>query len=490
MEKKVDKINVESIDRSMGRDLGVLRLTAFAIGATLAGGVFTLSGDMSAGGAHTAAILVGWVITGIGMYGLMMCFYELNRVKPDLTSGIFSYAQAGFGEYIGFNAAWGYWISCVLANVAFATLLFASIGYFLPVFGEGTNWQSMLAASVIVWLCVFLVTRGVRQAALLNVVVVAAKVLPILVLIVAILLARKFSLDIFMNNFMGNGDMPFFDQVKSTIFTTVWVFIGIEGAVVISGRGKNTRTAGRATVIAFTSLLALYIVISILSMGVLTSSELAALDNPPMAGVLEAVVGTWGAVLVNIALIISVTGAMYTYTMLIAEGSFAPAAKKAFPKIFAKENKNGAPIGAVLISSGVVQLFLIVVVFNDAPFQAVYYISGSMIMLPYFLSAFYYLKLKVQKGDVIDNEKPRAVTWIFAVIGSIYGIWMIYASGMDYVLATALLYAPGVIIYIIAKKQNGLKPFGKMVDIIVLAVILVLAVVAAIRIINGSIVLL
>lgn len=476
-----------SLEKNMGRGLGTVRMTFFSIGATLAGGVFTLSGDMSAGGAHTGAILLGWIICGIGMFNLMMCFYELNRVRPDLASGIFTYAREGFGEYLGFNSAWGYWISAMLANVSFATLLFSALGYFFPVFGDGNNAVSMICASIFLWITVILILRGVAQAATLNLIVVCAKAVPIICLILAIVFARGFHWDIFTENFWGDGTMPFFDQVKQTIFTTVWVFIGVEGAVVISGRAKSTKVAGRSAMIAFLSLLALYMVISILSMGVMSSDELAALGNPPMAGVLEHVVGHWGGVLVNIAVIISVSGAMYTYTMLYAESAFAPAAMKAFPKIFTIENKKGAPMGSLLISTLIVQIFLIIVIFNASTFQIVYYTSASMIMVPYFLSALFYFKLMAKGQGIADEESKKWLCWIYAILGTIYGIWLMYASGLEYLLIMALLYGPGIIIYIWTKKQYNEKPFGKPVDIIFLIVILVMFVLSIVLLANGTI---
>ena len=113
------------------------------------------------------------------------------------------------------------------------------------------------------------------------------------------------------------------EQVKATVYTTVWVFIGIEGAVVISGRAKNTSIAGKATILAFISLFILYVLISILSMGVMTTEKLAALGNPPMAFVLKSVVGSWGSALVNIGVIISVGGALFTYTILCVDSIYA-----------------------------------------------------------------------------------------------------------------------------------------------------------------------
>lgn len=283
--------------------LGVGKLSLFAIGTTLASGVFSLSGDFAAGGAHTLATLIGWLICGVGMMGLTMCFFKLSVVRTDLTSGIYSYAKEGFGEYVGFNSAWGYWMSALLAQLSFITLLFASLGSFFDVFGDGSNLLSMVVASAIIWILSFLVLRGVNQAVTINAIVVIAKIVPIVVVVVAIILAGAFKMDIFMQNFSGvEGGDSLMEQVKSTVYVTVWLFIGIEGAVVLSGRGKNTKVAGKATVISFVSLFILYFLISFLSMGVMPAEELGVLGNPPMAGVLEYVVGPWGAALVNMRL--------------------------------------------------------------------------------------------------------------------------------------------------------------------------------------------
>ena len=51
-------------------------------------------------------------------------------------------------------------------------------------------------------------------------------------------------------------------------------------------------------------------------MGVMPAKELAELPNPSLGGVLEAVVGPWGASLVNIGVIISLGGALFSYTTL------------------------------------------------------------------------------------------------------------------------------------------------------------------------------
>lgn len=471
------------------KGLGTVRLTMFGIGLILASGVFAISGDFAASGAYPLATLLGWLIAGIGMFSLCMCFFRLSIAKPELTSGLYTYAKEGFGDFIGFCSAWGYWISAILAQISFITLLFASLGYFFPVFGEGNNAMSIIVASIIVWLLALLVSRGINQAVTINVIVVAAKILPILVLIVAIIFANAFSTDIFMDNFTGEGSgMNLLDQIKGTTFITVWIFIGIEGSVVISERAKNTKVAGRATIICFLSMLLLYVMISVLSMGVMTTEDLAALGNPPMAGVLQAVVGDWGAMLVNIAVVISIAGALFTYTILCVDSAYAPATKGCFPKFFAKENKHGAPIPALVISTLVIQAFLIIIYFNEATYQVCYALSTSMIMFPYFLSGLYCLKATI-KGETLQGQSGGAKmgTWVFAIIGAVYGLWMLYASGWTSVVSSALLFGPGILIYMYTQKQRGEKLFPKTTDLIATVVVLAAFVAAIILIANGTI---
>jgi len=469
------------------RNLGTFRLVLFSIGLTLASGVFSMMGDFAANGAYTGAVLIGWAIAGVGMLGLSMSFYRLSIVRPELTSGIYSYAREGFGDYIGFNSAWGYWISAILAQVSFVTLFFAALGYFFPAFGAGNNLTSIVVGSVIIWLLFGLILRGVNEAVTINAIVVIAKIVPILSLILTILVARAFDWSVFTQNFWGEGaGMSIFDQVKATTYVTVWIFIGIEGAVVISGRAKNTKIAGRATAISFLSLLALYFAISFLSMGVMPAEDLAELGNPRMAGILEYVVGPWGAVLVNVAVIISIGGALLSYTILATDSAFAPAVQKCFPKIFTKLNKRNAPVSSALISTLVIQMFLIIVYFNESSYQICYTLSTSAIMFPYFLSALFCLKITVKGEGMSDlSTGGKAKAWIFTIIGAVYGFWLLYSSGLTYILVSALLYAPGTILYLYSKKEQKEKFFGTKVDMVVFVIVMI-AFIASIVALNAG----
>ncbi len=106
--------------------------------------------------------------------------------------------------------------------------------------------------------CPFLILRGVQTAASINLVATLAKLLPLGAFIV--LAIMMFKLDTFTLDFTGvELGIPVWEQVKNTMLITLWVFIGVEGAVVVSARAKNKRDVGRATLLAVLAALGIYL---------------------------------------------------------------------------------------------------------------------------------------------------------------------------------------------------------------------------------------
>lgn len=452
--------NNQKNNANQANQLGFSGLTAMIIGSTIGAGIFTTAGDMASNGAHTGSVLIGWAIAGIGMYMLMMCFFGLNKIRPDLTNGVYSYAKEGFGEFVGFTSAWGYWMSALICNVSYITLLFGALGYFFPIFGTGNNLASVACGSAAVWFMVWLVLRGVQQATIINAIVTICKLIPIFVFMVAVILLGAFDLDTFMNNFWGNGTMPLSLQVMATTSSTVWAFIGVEGAVVLSARARRSSDVGKASLTGFLGILALYVIVAVLSMGVMTAEELAQLDNPQMAQILEAVVGSWGAKLVNIGVIVSILGALLGWTIIAAECPYEAARQGVFTNAFARSNKNGSPSVALVITNILVQAFLLIILFSESSYLAFYTIGSSMIMLPYLLSALYYEKItRNREGFEAVPQGEISKGRIFAVVGSIYGLWMIISAGIVQFLITSILYAPGIWVYVKGRKEKGLQAF-------------------------------
>ena len=453
-------------------------LVALVVGSMIGGGIFSLPQNMAAS-ADVGAVLIGWAITAVGMLTLAFVFQTLANRKPDLDGGVYAYAKAGFGDYMGFSSAWGYWISAWLGNVGYFVLLFSTLGYFFPIFGEGNTPAAIIGASVLLWAVHFLVLRGIKEAAFINLVTTVAKVVPLILFILIAVFA--FKLDIFTSDIWGlkNPDLgSVMDQVRNMMLVTVWVFIGIEGASIFSARAEKRSDVGKATVIGFVGVLLLLVLVNVLSQGIMAQAELAGLKNPSMAGVLEHVVGPWGAQLISIGLIVSLAGALLSWTLLCAEILFASARDHTMPEFLRKENANHVPANALWLSNGLIQLFLIITLFNSSTYLSLLYLATSMILVPYFWSSAYGVLLAV-RGETYENAGgERNKDLLIALISSIYAIWLVYAAGIQYLLLSALLYAPGAILFAKAKRELGQPVFTGVEKIIFVAVLIGAAIAA------------
>jgi arginine:ornithine antiporter / lysine permease len=339
---------------------------------------------------------------------------------------------------------------------------------------------------VLLWVMHFLILRGIHGAAVLNALTTVAKVLPLLLFLVVVLLA--FQTPVFTADFWGKPALgSVMDQVKSTMLVTVWAFIGIEGASVVSGRAKSRADIGRATLIGFVVVLALLMGVSLLSLGILSQPELAALKNPSMAGVLERAAGPWGAAFITIAMLVSVGGALLAWTLLSAETLFRPARDAAMPKWLANENDHGVPTSALWLTNGLVQLFLILTLVSNATYLALISLATSMILVPYLFSAVHALVSAARSVGYDKSEGgARSTDMVLGAVASAYCLWLLYAAGLKYLLLAALLYAPGALLFAWARRERQL-PLFKAFEWAVLAGIVALAAAAAIALANGSI---
>ncbi|RMX10791.1 arginine-ornithine antiporter [Vandammella animalimorsus] len=435
-------------------------LTALVVGSMIGGGIFSIPQNMAAGAA-AGAVLIGWGVTAIGMLMLAFVFQTLANRKPELDNGVYAYAKAGFGNYLGFSSAWGYWISAWLGNVSYLVLLFGTLGYFFPVFGEGNTTAAIVGASLVLWFVHALVLRGIKEAAFINLVTTITKVVPLLTFIVLVGLA--FKMDVFTADFWGRGNAELgsvLTQVKSMMLVTVWVFIGIEGASVYSARAQTRSDVGKATVLGFIGVLLLLVMVNVLSAGVMSQPELAKLKNPSMAHVLSHVVGDWGAAFISIGLIISLAGALLSWTLLSGEILYSAAKDQTMPAFFRMENRNGVPANALWVSNGAIQAFLIFALLYGKSYLDLIYLATSMILMPYFFSAIYAVMIAARGEGYGQDASQRNRDMVIGALAMAYSVWLLYAAGPKYLLLSALLYAPGAIVYAKARIENGQPVFN------------------------------
>ncbi|GID25540.1 basic amino acid/polyamine antiporter [Paractinoplanes brasiliensis] len=436
-------------------------LTGMVVGGMVGAGVFSLPARF---GVATGILgsLIAWAIAGTGMLMLAFVFQNLAIRKPSLDSGVFIYAKAGFGDYVGFNSAIGFWASAVAGNTFYWVFITATLGGLFPGFGDGDTVLSVAVSTIGVWLFHYLIARGIRDAAVINRIVTVFKILPILVFIVVLFVALDAG--IFADNWTatGYGDLGNLnEQVRNTMIITTFVFLGIEGASVYSRYAKRRADVGRATVIGFLSVLSIFALVTLSSYSVMAQPQIAGTRQPSMIGLFEHVVGDWGRWFISIAVIVSVLGAYLAWTLMAAEVMFIPARNEDFPAFLGRENDKATPITALVITSLAVQGLLVATFVLTDALNFMLDLCTSLALIPYFLAAAYALKLGLT-GEAYEDVEPRTrrKETIIGGIATAYTVFLFEAAGLKFLLLSTVILAPATLLYVKARSERGRRIFS------------------------------
>src|SRR5215218_4873671 len=461
-------------------------LTAMVVGSMIGSGVFLLPRRF---GTETGVLgaIIAWTIAGTGMLMLAFVFQRLATRKPDLDAGIFAYAKAGFGDYIGFNSAIGYWASACAGNTSYWVLITATMSAVVPAFGAGDTVLAVVVSAIGVWLFASLVMRGVKDAAVINYIVTIAKVVPILMFIV--IAAIAFKADVFTDNFWGDAEgyslSAIWDQATGTMLITVFVFLGIEGASVYSRMARKREDVGRATVIGFLSVLSVFALVTLVSYGVMPQAQLAGVSQPSMAAVLESIVGHWGSIFIRVGVIVSVLGAYLAWTLMSAEVLYIPAKSEDMPRFLARTNRHGAPVAALVMAPALISLLLVALLFAADALDFMLDLTAALSLIPYLFAAAYALKLTATR-ETYGNGKSLVGDMVIAGLATVYTLFLIYAAGVDKLLLSCILYAPAAALYYKARRERGLRVF-RPAEAVLFAVILLGAVAGVVSLATGAI---
>jgi arginine:ornithine antiporter/lysine permease len=464
--------------------LSLTALSCLVVGSMVGGGIFSLP---QAFGEATGILgaLIAWGIAGAGMLAMAFVFLTLSRRRPDIDAGIYGYARDGFGEYVGFLALIGYWASACLGNVTFLVLSQSVLGTFFPIFGAGSTPAAVICASAILWLFHFMLLRGVKQASAINVAVTVAKMVPLAIFLVIVIVSlhpAMLKANIFAEE--GRSAVKLFGEVQRTMLVVVFVFLGIEGASVYSRLARNREDVGRATLIGFLAVLTMLILVSVLPYGILPRVQLASLHNPSVAGVLSSLVGVSGHLLISLGVLISVLGAFLAWSLLAAEVLFAAGKQGIVAAFFSRENRAGAPAAAIWSTTIFAQIFLVLLTsLTASAFRFAIELTSCVALIPYFLVACYSVKLALS-----ERAAGNTVPWqeyLQSFVATLYTFAIVIIGGGQFLLFACLFFAFMTVFFIAARRERGERVF-KTGEWALAGAVVILACLAAAKLVSQA----
>ncbi|KIL45233.1 amino acid permease [Jeotgalibacillus soli] len=464
----------------MDKKWGFWLLTAIVVGNMVGSGIFMLPSTL-AQLASPLGVTIAWLVTGFGVLMIALVFGTLSKRKPELKAGPQSYAQALFdapkiGNTAGFSMVWGYWVANWISNVAIITSFAGYLSAFFPIMSSENTLFSIgsqdiglgrvvtfFVCSLLLWGTHLILITNMRSAGKLNFIATVSKVIGFMLFIVATLFVFELSI-------VGDFYTPIIDsegsshslssQINLAAISTLWAFVGIESAVILSGRAKSQRDVSRATVIGLLIAIFIYMAITLLIMGVLPQEILKSSDKP-FVDALSVMIGDTGATIMALLAIISLFGSTIGWILLSSEVPYQAAKSGIFPAYFAKTNKKGSPVRALAVTNMMSQIFIFSTISGTISEAYTFLTTSATLayLIPYLISACFLIKL-VMKGETYKlGEKSRILHGFVAVLAFLYSVWVIKSGTADWTTFTLGigLFFVGIIIYPVLVRSKLIK---------------------------------
>ena len=184
------------------RTLGIIELTAFGVGSTIGAGIFSMTGEAAA---HYAgpAVSLSFLAASLCCFFAGLCYAEFAAMVP-ISGSAYSYAYVTLGELVAWLIGWCLVLEWLLAGSVvavswsgYSTAALHDLGVHLPraisqapvLFDANTyhfsatgTWFDLPAFAVVLG-CTALVLSGMRSSAIVNAIIVSAKLLALALLI-------------------------------------------------------------------------------------------------------------------------------------------------------------------------------------------------------------------------------------------------------------------------------------------------------------------
>jgi len=313
---------------------------ALVAGNIIGSGIYVIPASLA--DAAGPVSLLAWPIVALGYLCLNAVYSDLAEAYP-IQGGLQVYAEKAFGPLAGLITSSLYWTSCVIGNAAFLTAFVAYAKVFFP--GLASPLAAFLLAQALLWSLTLVNLGGVRAGAAVQLVTTILKILPLLVLAVAL-----------VPHAAAANLAPFTPKGWGALFPAIalvaWPFLGSETATVPAEEMKDARRTIRlAAFLGFGVAALVYFAVALAVALGLPSSEIAG-SSSPLALAAERTLGPWGKTFVTLGALVSIAGILNGWILIAGRLPQAAARQGYMPPVLARLHaRTGAPTLALIVSS-------------------------------------------------------------------------------------------------------------------------------------------
>lgn len=418
----------------MSRKIGFWSVFAIVTGSQIGSGIFMLPASLAPFGIYS---LAGWVLSGFGAVMLALVFAKLCAKFPR-TGGPHAYVQEAFGSSAAFFTGWTYWVISWVSTTAVIT---AAIGYLTPLIGECPQYIHLTMEIALLLIITVVNFKGVKAAGTVEFFLTALKVVPLL--IVPLIALAYFSPQNFTSSIAAE-QMSLSQILKEVTMLTLWGFIGLETATTPAGSIENpAKTIPRAVILGTLAVAILYFINSVGIMGAMPGKMLMTSKAPYADTVHFLFGGSWHLLISFIAAIVCI-GTLNAWMLTSGQIALGLAQDGFMPEKFARKNRHGAPVWALLISCiGIIPLLFLTL--NESLAQQINTIidfSVTAFLFIYAISSLALLKL------LWEQKRTKVWPWLYGIIALTFCLLVISATPLKTLMVSGMFVLSGLPIYL------------------------------------------
>lgn len=424
------------------KGLGLAACTAVVVGNMVGSGYYL---SPSAVAPYGLLAVLMWVVMGAGAMCLGLTFARLAAIAP-ATGGPYAYTRMAYGDFAGFLVAWGYWISIWASLPAIAFAFAGSLMNALPLLNNKPMALTLTLGAI--WAVVLINLRGVKAAGVFAEVTTYSKLVPfVAIAIVGLFYVQGDNLA----EFNPSGE-PLLQAAAALAPLTMFAYLGLESATVPAGDVRDpVRTIPRSTLIGVGIAAALYVLGTVVVLGVVPREQLAR-SVAPFADAARLMWGEWAAVGVTAAVIVSSIGALNGWTLLMGQVPMAAANDRVFPSAFGRVSARGVPALGIVISATLATAMVCLQALGAPGVRAFYNLVVSLstmtAVVPYAFCA-------LAVGLVAAGRTGQAAPWVgvVGVVAFVFSLFTIYGCGPTAVLYGLMLLLLGIPVYVWQRRR-------------------------------------
>ncbi|MBT8236273.1 MAG: amino acid permease [Bacteroidia bacterium] len=419
---------------------------SLVIGNMIGAGIYMMPSALANYGGIS---IVGWLVSSLGALLLANVFSKLSKMVKGKAGGPYAFAKIGFGDYVGFLVAWGYWISIWVANAAIAIAFVSALSVIFPIL-ESNPVAAILCGLGAIWLLTWYNSRGILSSGKMQLATTLLKLIPIFVIIAG----GFFFFDV--DNFVpfNASQETNLGAIAITGTLTLYAFLGLESATIPAENVDDPeKTIPKATMIGTVITTLVYVLSTVVVMGMIPMEELAT-SPAPFADAMRIMSGEIGEEIVAIGAALAAFGALNGWILIQSQIAKATAIDHMFPAIFKKDNRKGVPIWSLIIGS-ILSSALMLMNYSEGlveQFKFMILLSTLCCLVPYIFSAAAYVSIALQRGP---EKSSKTTIIILGGLAFLYALWAIFGAGEKSVFWGFILLLLGTPLYVWMKWKHN-----------------------------------